>query len=61
MNIDIKLEQINQTQRIGSLKKDGGDKISRHIIVKCVCYADRCIILSNKKRLKVKKYQLLKA
>lgn len=39
--IDIKLEQIFLSHRIGSLKKGGGNKKSRPIIVKFVRYANR--------------------
>lgn len=54
LSIDIKLDQIDDTHRIYSLTKDGGNKKSRPITVKFVRYANRCNIVSNKNGLKGK-------
>ena len=54
MKIDIKLEQADQSYKIGSLKKDCDNKKSRPITVKFIRYANRRNIFSDIKRLKSK-------
>ena len=54
MSIAIKLDQIDHTHRIDSLKKYGGNTKSRPIIVKFVRNANRRNIFSNKNWLKGK-------
>ena len=49
MNIDMKIEQIDPTHRIGSFKIGGGNRKSRPLIVKLVRYADRLNVFVNKK------------
>ena len=49
MNIDMKIEQIDRTHRIGSFKKDSGNRKSRPIIVKFARYADKPNAFVNKK------------
>ena len=49
MNIDMKIEQIDRTHRIGSFKKDSGNRKSRPIIVKFARYADKPNVFVNKK------------
>ena len=49
VKFDIKLEQTDQPHKIGSSKKDSGNKKSRPKIVKFIRYANRRNIFSNKK------------
>ena len=49
VKFDIKLEKTDQPHKIGSSKKDCGNKKSRPKIVKFIRYADRRNIFSNKK------------
>ena len=49
VKFDIKLEQTDQPHKIGSSKKDCGNKKSRPKIVKFIRYADRRNIFSDKK------------
>ena len=49
MKFDIKLEQTDQPHKIGSSKKDCGNKKSRPKIVKFIRYANKRNIFSNKK------------
>ena len=54
INIDVKLEQIDQTHIIGSLKKDGDNNKSRPIIVKFVREVNKRNIFTNEKRFRGK-------
>ena len=54
MNIDMKIEQIDRTHRIGIFKKDHSNRKSRPLIVKSVQYANRRNVFIYKKILKGK-------